>query len=109
MDKGEYYPHHNIYYITSDSLDDLKTLGAIMMSKMFAQSLATQSVMMHGGFVRHQSQNLRAVRIPQIKQISAAVRKNLKRAFDDRDLDAVDEISEKQFGLVPDEPIVQHH
>jgi adenine-specific DNA-methyltransferase len=109
LDQGEYYPHHNIYYITGDSLDDLKTLGAIMMSKMFAQSLATQSVLMHGGFVRHQSQNLRVVRIPQIKQIPATVRKNLIHAFDDRDLDAVDEISEKQLGLVPDQPIVQHH
>ncbi len=108
LDQGEYYPHHNIYYIIGESLDDLKALGAIMMSKVFAQDLAAQSVMMHGGFVRHQSQNLRAVRIPQIKQIPATMRKNLIRAFDDRNLEAVDEISEKQFGLVPDKPIVQH-
>ena len=106
LDQGEYYPHHNIYYIIGNSLDDLKVLGAVLTSRMFTQQLATQSVMMHGGFVRHQSQNLRAVRIPRIKQLPVNVRKALVHAFDNRDVEEVDEILGRQFEVVNSKTIV---
>jgi adenine-specific DNA-methyltransferase len=109
LDRGEYYPHHNIYYVIGNSVDDLKVLGAIMMSRLFIQQLTAQSVMMHGGFVRHQSQNLRVVRIPRVKQLTTSVRKSLVDAFDGRKAEMVDEILEAHLGLAPGKIAVQHH
>ncbi len=97
LDPGKYYPHHNIYYVIGGSLDELKELGAVLMSKMFRKQLAAQSVIMHGGFVRHQSQNLRAVRLPKLSNLPSSVRRSLAVAFDAKDPSVVDSILEVEL------------
>lgn len=83
IDKGNYYPSHNIYYITSDSMDDeqLSLLAAILMSDAVKEQLLNLSNKMNGGFPRWQSQVLRKLRIPQICEINSDIKKQLILAY----------------------------
>jgi len=60
---GSCYPHHNVYWIVSDSWD-LGSLQRILQSDFVTDQLRAFSVAMRGGSLRYQVQNLRKVRIP---------------------------------------------
>lgn len=60
---GAYYPHHNVYWITSESWN-LKALCVLLRSKFVTDQIRRVSVQMRGGNIRYQAQNLRKVRIP---------------------------------------------
>lgn len=60
---GAYYPHHNVYWITSGSWN-LKALCVLLRSKFVTDQIRRVSVQMRGGNIRYQAQNLRKVRIP---------------------------------------------
>ncbi|MEM1326667.1 MAG: N-6 DNA methylase [Bacteroidota bacterium] len=62
-----YYPHHNLYYITSD-LDDfhLKVLAGVLSSRFIKNQLELVSNKMNGGYPRWQSQNIKRLVIPNI-------------------------------------------
>ena len=62
-ERGEYYPHHNVYWITSQSWN-LRALCVIMRSSFVTEQLRRLSVQMRGGSIRYQAQNLRKVHIP---------------------------------------------
>jgi hypothetical protein len=85
FERGELYPHHNLYYITSD-LWDLRALQAVMLSTLTQLFIATYSTKMRGGFLRFQAQYLRRLRIPtwadvpeflQVELINAAIKRDL--------------------------------
>lgn len=63
LEEGIYYPHHNLYYITSESLD-LATLEAILNCGIMNLFIRTYSTPMQGGCYRFQAQHLRKIRIP---------------------------------------------
>ena len=62
-DSGTLYPHHNLYYITSDTWN-LRALQALLRSGIAHLFIAAYSVRIGGGYLRFQAQNLKRIRIP---------------------------------------------
>ena len=68
VDTGRYYPHHNLYFVVSDSwpLLALRTVALILRGRAGSSC----SVQMRGGAVRWQAQTLRNVRLPALLSLS---------------------------------------
>lgn len=62
-ERGEFYPHHNVYWITSRTWN-LRALCVILRSSFVTEQIRRVSVQMRGGSIRYQAQNLRNVHIP---------------------------------------------
>ena len=75
-DSGLLYPHHNLYFVTSESWD-LRALQAVLRSRVAEFQVASYAVKMRGGYLRFQAQYLRRVRIPEWASVSAALRSQL--------------------------------
>lgn len=81
-DKGEYYPHHNFYYITGNSEEDLLVLRAILSSDFVKKQIAEKGLLMNGGALRWQAQTLRKVYIPNISLINQEQRQKIILAYE---------------------------
>ncbi len=92
IDEGNYYPHHNLYYIKGGSLDELRILAAILMSDFSKNQLMEFGNKMNGGFPRWQSQNLRKLRLPVIKAIPDLTKVELINAYLSKDLDSINSL-----------------
>lgn len=97
-DKGEYYPHHNLYYIVSDEWE-LRPLQAILLSRVAQAFVATYSLRMRGDFLRYQAQYLRRIRIPQWASVPESLRKKLRKAAIHRNIKACDEATRELYGI----------
>ncbi|MET0751792.1 MAG: modification methylase PaeR7I, partial [Pyrinomonadaceae bacterium] len=75
-DRGNFYPHHNLYYITSQEWD-LIALQAVLMSGMANLFVSVYSTKMRGGFMRFQAQYLRRICIPYWQNVNENLRQNL--------------------------------
>jgi len=53
-EEGKFYPHHNLYYITSDEWD-LKALQAVLRSGIAKLFVSVYSTQMRGGYLRFQA------------------------------------------------------
>jgi hypothetical protein len=84
LDRGETYPHHNLYFIESDTWD-LEVLGGLLLSAIGQFFVASYGVRMRGGYWRFQAQYLRRIRVPDPKTISKLQAKELIEAFRQRD------------------------
>lgn len=84
---GELYPHHNLYYITSDEWD-LRALQAVLLSAVTRLFVATYSTRMRGGFLRFQAQYLRRICIPHWADVPEPLRRELVEAAINRDVQA---------------------
>ncbi len=84
LDQGETYPHHNLYFVQSDTWD-LEVLGGLLMSSFGQFFVASYGVRMRGGYWRFQAQYLRRIRVPDPGSISKAHGKELTDAFRKRD------------------------
>jgi adenine-specific DNA-methyltransferase len=84
LDRGETYPHHNLYFIQSDTWE-LEVLGGLLMSAIGQFFVASYGVRMRGGYWRFQAQYLRRIRVPDPKTISKLHAKELVEAFRQRD------------------------
>ena len=102
FENGELYPHHNLYYITSDEWD-LRALQAVMLSAVTRLFITTYSTKMRGGFLRFQAQYLRRIRIPYWAGVSISLRTELAVAAKNRDLQACNRATFKLFGLSNEE------
>ncbi len=98
LDKGEYYPHHNLYWITSDGWD-LKVLGGLLLSRVAQMFVEAYGVKMRGGTLRFQAQYLRKIRVPDPASISAEVASRLVEAFEMRDSEAATQAALAAYGL----------
>jgi adenine-specific DNA-methyltransferase len=98
LDEGKYYPHHNLYHITSSEWD-LEVLGGLMLSDLTNLFVGAYCVKMRGGCYRFQAQYLRRVRVPQLESIREADRKALARAFQNRDVEAATATAMKLCGI----------
>ncbi len=78
-EEGRYYPHHNLYFITSESWD-LFALKAVLMSGIAQLFVSAYSTVMHGGFLRFQAQYLRRIRAPHWRDVPEALRSKLIEA-----------------------------
>jgi len=64
VDKGNFYPHHNLYYITHNNIVKLEKLSSILMSEFVQKQLLNIGIKMNGGVPRFQAQTLKKLRIP---------------------------------------------
>jgi hypothetical protein len=69
-DEGTVYPHHNLYYITSDTWD-LHALQALLRSGIARLFVEAYAVKIGGGYLRFQAQYLRRIRLPKWVELSS--------------------------------------
>jgi hypothetical protein len=103
-EEGKLYPHHNLYFITSDEWD-LRALQAVLLSSLARLFVASYSTKMRGGFLRFQAQYLRRICIPQWKDVPAELRVELKKAAEDLDIAACDRAVAVLYRLTEDERV----
>lgn len=99
---GRLYPHHNLYYVTSDDWD-LRALQAVLLSAVTRLFVATYSTKMRGGFLRFQAQYLRRIRIPRWADVPEPLRRELAEAAIKRDLQGCNRAVFKLYGLTHEE------
>jgi hypothetical protein len=102
FEEGKLYPHHNLYFITSDEWD-LRALQAVLLSAVARLFVATYSTKMRGGFLRFQAQYLRRIRVPHWSEVSPQLRKALISAAKKRDIEACNASVFKLYDLNPEE------
>jgi adenine-specific DNA-methyltransferase len=98
LDPGGLYPHHNLYYIVSDTWD-MRVLGGLLLSKVAEAFVSAYGVKMRGGTLRFQAQYLRRIRVPRPDAIGLADRAALAQAFDRRDVEAATRAALNAYGL----------
>jgi len=98
FDEGRYYPHHNLYFVTSDKWD-LEVLGALLSSRVALFFVWSYAVKMRGRYLRFQAQYLRRIRVPEYTHISASMSKKLVEAFRQRDFQRIDKLALVVYGL----------
>lgn len=101
-EEGRLYPHHNLYYVTSD-VWELKALQAVLLSDVARLFVASYSTKMRGGFLRFQAQYLRRIRVPQWADVSPSLREELQAAAESLDMDACNRAAFKAYKLTPSE------
>jgi adenine-specific DNA-methyltransferase len=84
LDTGGTYPHHNLYYLTSQAWD-LEVLGGLLLSRVAQLFIEAYCVKMRGGTLRFQAQYLRRIRVPDPKTLPAELSGRLRAAFRCRD------------------------
>jgi len=94
IDIGQYYPHHNIYFVWGRPLEELRLLAAILMSDFVLHQLEGVSTIMRGGYVRWQTQNLRRIKIPIIDKMPPKLRKSLSDAYSDSGFHVINRLLE---------------
>lgn len=92
IDEGNYYPHHNLYYITCNDIDNLKILASLLMSDFVRQQMSQIGIRMNGGLPRFQAQVLKKIKIPNIKLIEYDDKNQLISAYENQNLGALNSI-----------------
>ncbi len=100
-DDGRYYPHHNLYHVTSATWD-LCALQAVLQSDVTVELIQAYSTAMRGGFLRFQAQYLRRLRLPRWGDVSASVRARLSDAGRTGDRAAGEMATRELFGTAAD-------
>jgi len=95
---GQLYPHHNLYYIVSDTWD-LRALQAVLRSGIARLFVALYSTRMRGGFLRFQAQYLRRIRVPHWHAVPPALRQALIAAGECADVEAGGRAVATLYGL----------
>lgn len=96
-DEGKFYPHHNVYWITSEGWN-LRTLQALLRSTMVLEQIRAHSVQMRGGSLRYQAQVLRKLRLPAAKSLPGKLTKALAAIAGSSDQAALDKLAREAFG-----------
>lgn len=89
IDKGNFYPHHNLYYITGRDPHKLEILASILVSDFVRNQLSNLGTTMNGGYPRWQSQNLKKLQIPMIEAMPKQTSDALIRAYHDKDYQTI--------------------
>lgn len=97
-EEGQLYPHHNLYFITSD-VWNVRALQAVLLSGIARLFVATYSTKMRGGFFRFQAQYLRRIRLPRWQDVPPALRRELIKAAENQDVAACNEAVYELYGL----------
>ena len=92
LDRGETYPHHNLYFVQSVGWDH-EVLGGLLLSDVAQFFIECYGVRMRGGYLRFQAQYLRRIRVPRPQDISIDQANVLRRAFRERDVQLATEVA----------------
>lgn len=98
LDDGRFYPHHNLYYVVSETWD-LEVLGGLLLSDVANLFVGSYCVKMRGGTYRFQAQYLRRIRVPSAGSIGSSERRELASAFADRDREKANHVARRVYGL----------
>lgn len=98
LDRGETYPHHNLYFVQSDGWD-LEVLGGLLLSDIAQFFIECYRVRMRGGYLRFQAQYLRRIRVPTPSQVTAEQSERLRRAFRARDAEEATAAALEVYGI----------
>ena len=93
---GQYYPHHNVYWITSASWN-LQALKALLRSTFIVKQVRAYSVQMRGGSLRYQAQTLRKLRVPALASLSSDLVDRLASVASSEDQSEIDSIAQSAF------------
>jgi hypothetical protein len=96
FDPGNFYPHHNLYWITSETWD-LRALKALLRSSRVMTQVRAYSVQMRGGSLRWQAQTLRRIRLPRLTGLSDNVLDSLIRVSDSCNQQEIDDTAAEAF------------
>lgn len=99
-ESGQFYPHHNLYFITS-AIWDLHALQAVLLSDVTRAFITLYSTKMRGGYLRFQAQYLRRLRLPRWQNVPMPIRAALTAAGKARDLPACNEAAAELYRLTP--------
>ena len=113
-ENGKLYPHHNLYFITSNEWD-IGALQVVLKSGIARLFVGLYSTQMRGGYLRFQAQYLRRIRLPLWKSIPKPLRARLVKAgenlsdFDNRALvQELYKLSDNEMSLVAPTIEVSH-
>lgn len=84
LERGGFYPHHNLYYVVSDEWD-MEVLGGLLLSQICQAFIEAYCVRMRGGTLRFQAQYLKLIRIPGPASVTDNQADALRSAFLARD------------------------
>ncbi len=98
LDRGRTYPHHNLYWLTSD-LWDLEVLGGLLLSRVAQLFIEAYCVRMRGGTLRFQAQYLRHIRVPDPSSLDPVLCGSLVEAFRSRDADRATKAATEAYGV----------
>jgi len=98
LDSGDFYPHHNLYYVVSDDWD-LQVLGGILLSDIANLFVGAYCVKMRGGTYRFQAQYLRRIRVPDSNSLSAKNAAGLAAAFRQRNQGMATAYAANAYGI----------
>lgn len=98
LDPGGLYPHHNLYWVTSEVWDP-QVLGGLLLSSVAQMFVECYAVKMRGGYLRFQAQYLRRIRVPRHDLVSSRTSRELARAFEDRDVERATGAALDAYGL----------
>lgn len=102
FERGLFYPHHNLYFVVSQSWD-LRALQAVLLSRLTRLFIATYSTKMRGGFLRFQAQYLRRIRLPLWESVKKPLRDQLVQAAIELDFAACDKAVAELYSLTRQE------
>jgi hypothetical protein len=100
LDRGETYPHHNLYFVQSDEWD-LEVLGGLLMSAIGQFFVESYGVRMRGGYLRFQAQYLRRIRVPAPLTIATDHARGLRNAFRKRNRQLATQVALEVYGIDP--------
>lgn len=100
LEGGGHYPHHNLYYVTSEEWD-MEVLGGLLLSRIAQAFVEAFCVRMRGGTLRFQAQYLKKLPVPQPGLIDPGVQTALRRAFRSRDVGAATLAAGLAYGIDP--------
>ena len=98
LDRGETYPHHNLYFIQSDEWN-LEVLGGLLLSALGQFFVESYGVRMRGGYLRFQAQYLRRIRVPSPDTLTETQSKLLCEAFRARNRERATELALQIYGI----------
>lgn len=98
LEKGKLYPHHNLYFITSDYWN-LKALQTVLSSCVARFFVWMYGVRMRSGFFRFQAQYLRRICIPPLTSVARSMVRQLAAVRDTTDADEIDDVVRELYGL----------
>lgn len=102
LEKGGYYPHHNLYFVTSESWD-LEVLGGILISRIGQAFIEAYGVRMRGGTLRFQAQYLKKIRLPMLEFLNDDVAQKLRNAFRTRNIEQATLAAADAYGIEAEE------
>jgi adenine-specific DNA-methyltransferase len=98
LDPGGLYPHHNLYWVTSE-LWDAQVLGGLLLSSVAQMFVECYAVKMRGGYLRFQAQYLRRIRVPRHDLVPRRTARELVRSFEARDVERATAAALDAYGL----------